>query len=56
MRRGAVMPMQCSYVSNRLKNNFLAEGFGVKRYPVMYNDFVLIGPESDPASVKARTS
>jgi tungstate transport system substrate-binding protein len=31
---------------------FLAEGFGVKRYPVMYNDFVLIGPKSDPAGIK----
>jgi tungstate transport system substrate-binding protein len=31
---------------------FLAEGEGVKRYPVMYNDFVLIGPKSDPARVK----
>jgi tungstate transport system substrate-binding protein len=30
---------------------FLAEGFGVKRYPVMYNDFVLIGPQKDPAGV-----
>ena len=27
---------------------FLAEGDGVKRFPVMYNDFVLIGPKSDP--------
>ena len=31
---------------------FLAEGAGVKRYPVMYNDFVLIGPKSDPAGIK----
>jgi tungstate transport system substrate-binding protein len=31
---------------------FLAEGQGVKRYPVMYNDFVLIGPKSDPARIK----
>jgi tungstate transport system substrate-binding protein len=30
---------------------FLAEGFGVKRYPVMYNDFVLIGPHRDPAGI-----
>jgi tungstate transport system substrate-binding protein len=30
---------------------FLAGGFGVKRYPVMYNDFVLIGPRSDPAGI-----
>jgi tungstate transport system substrate-binding protein len=35
-----------------LEEAFVAEGFGVKRYPVMYNDFVLIGPESDPASIK----
>jgi tungstate transport system substrate-binding protein len=33
------------------EERFLAEGFGVKRYPVMYNDFVLIGPKSDPARV-----
>jgi tungstate transport system substrate-binding protein len=32
---------------------FLAEGQGVKRYPVMYNDFVLIGPKSDPAGVRS---
>jgi len=30
---------------------FLDEGFGVKRYPVMYNDFVLIGPPRDPAGI-----
>ena len=33
------------------EEKFLAEGRGVKRYPVMYNDFVLIGPRSDPAGV-----
>ncbi len=31
---------------------FLAEGHGVKRFPVMYNDFVLVGPKSDPAGIK----
>ena len=31
------------------EEKFVAEGAGVKRYPVMYNDFVLIGPKSDPA-------
>jgi tungstate transport system substrate-binding protein len=31
---------------------FLGEGQGVQRFPVMYNDFVLIGPKSDPAGVK----
>ena len=34
------------------EEKFLAEGQGVKRFPVMYNDFVLIGPKSDPASIK----
>jgi len=34
------------------EENFLAEGQGVKRYPVMYNDFVLIGPANDPAGIK----
>ncbi len=33
------------------EEKFLAEGHGVKRYPVMYNDFILIGPKSDPARV-----
>jgi tungstate transport system substrate-binding protein len=35
-----------------LEEKFLSEGFGVKRYPVMYNDFVLIGPKNDPAGIK----
>lgn len=34
------------------EQKFLTEGFGVKRYPVMYNDFILIGPKSDPAGIK----
>ena len=34
------------------EEKFVAEGFGVKRYPVMYNDFVLIGPKQDPAGVR----
>jgi tungstate transport system substrate-binding protein len=34
-----------------LEEKFISEGFGVKRLPVMYNDFVLIGPKSDPAKV-----
>ncbi len=32
----------------------VAEGFAVRRYPVMYNDFVLIGPAADPAKVKGK--
>lgn len=34
------------------EEKFLAEGFSTKRYPVMYNDFVLIVPKDDPAGVK----
>lgn len=34
------------------EEKFIEEGFGVKRHDVMYNDFVLIGPNSDPAGVK----
>jgi tungstate transport system substrate-binding protein len=34
------------------EEKFLAEGFGMKRYPVMYNDFILIGPKGDPAGIK----
>src|SRR6201993_1745137 len=36
------------------EEKFLTEGFGVKRYPVMYNDFVLIGPQNDPAGVRGK--
>jgi len=38
--------------AKELEEKFVADGFGVKRYPVMYNDFVLIGPPSDPAGIK----
>ena len=34
------------------EEKFVAEGFGVKRFDVMYNDFVLIGPKADPAKIK----
>jgi len=34
------------------EEKFLSDGFGVKRFPVMYNDFVLIGPKGDPAGIK----
>jgi tungstate transport system substrate-binding protein len=33
------------------EEKFVADGFGVERRPVMYNDFVLIGPKSDPAGI-----
>ena len=34
------------------EEKFVAEGFGLRRYPVMYNDFVLIGPKGDPVATK----
>jgi tungstate transport system substrate-binding protein len=33
------------------EEKFVADGFGVKRFDVMYNDFVIVGPKSDPAGV-----
>jgi len=34
------------------EEKFVADGFGVRRHPVMYNDFILLGPNSDPAGIK----
>ena len=34
------------------EEKFVADGFGLKRLAVMYNDFVIIGPKSDPAGVR----
>jgi tungstate transport system substrate-binding protein len=39
-----------------LEDKFVASGFGVNRRDVMYNDFVVIGPTSDPANLKDATS
>ncbi|MBB4427260.1 tungstate transport system substrate-binding protein [Bradyrhizobium sp. CIR48] len=36
------------------EEKFVADGFGVKRFDVMYNDYVLIGPKNDPAGVKGK--
>jgi tungstate transport system substrate-binding protein len=36
------------------EEKFLAEGFGIKRFDVMYNDFVLVGPKGDPAGIKGK--
>jgi tungstate transport system substrate-binding protein len=33
------------------EQKFVADGWGVKRYPVMYNDFIIVGPVSDPAKI-----
>ncbi len=37
--------------AKQLEEKFVAEGYGVRRFEVMYNDFVLVGPKSDPAKV-----
>src|SRR5438552_10470786 len=34
------------------EQKFVTEGFSTRRHPVMYNDFVLVGPASDPAGIK----
>src|SRR5206468_6523999 len=36
------------------EEKFVADGFGVKRFPVMVNDFILVGPKNDPAGAKGR--
>jgi tungstate transport system substrate-binding protein len=39
--------------ARKLEDKFVADGFGVNRKDVMYNDFVILGPAADPAGVKA---
>jgi len=38
------------------EKKFVQAGFGLKRWPVMHNDFVIVGPDSDPAGLKKQTS
>ncbi len=38
------------------EDQFVAEGYGILRCCVMYNDFIVVGPASDPASIKSATS
>jgi tungstate transport system substrate-binding protein len=38
------------------EEKFVKEGFGVQRFDVMYNDFVIVGPANDPAGIKAATT
>ncbi|MGD8960899.1 MAG: substrate-binding domain-containing protein [Desulfobacterales bacterium] len=37
------------------EEKFIQEGYGVKRYAVMHNDFVILGPKNDPAAIKGLT-
>lgn len=41
--------------SPETEKKFIADGFGINRREVMYNDFIIIGPESDPAGIKGKT-
>jgi tungstate transport system substrate-binding protein len=36
------------------EEKFVAEGYAAQRYPVMYNDFIVVGPKSDPAGTKGK--
>ena len=36
------------------EEKFVADGFGLRRMPVMYNDFVIVGPQSDPAGARGK--
>jgi tungstate transport system substrate-binding protein len=42
--------------SRAAEESFVAEGYGTYRREIMYNDFVLIGPDADPAGIAAATS
>jgi tungstate transport system substrate-binding protein len=43
------------FVHDRVaEQKFVADGYGLKRQPVMYNDFVIVGPAADPAGVKGK--
>ncbi len=39
-----------------LEEKFIADGYGTERIPLMYNDFVIVGPASDPAAIKGEKS
>ncbi len=39
-----------------LEEKFVADGFGTERIPVMYNDYVIVGPAADPAGIKGMKS
>jgi tungstate transport system substrate-binding protein len=41
--------------AKKAEEGFMAQGYGVKRFDVMYNDFVIVGPPSDPAGISGMT-
>ncbi len=52
-RRGDADVLFVHHKPSELK--FVADGFGVKRFDVMYNDFVIVGPSDDPAGIRGMT-
>ena len=42
--------------ARKLEDKFIADGYGLERYDIMYNDFVILGPVSDPAKIKGMKS
>ena len=42
--------------AKKAEEKFVADGFGINRVDLMYNDFIIVGPESDPASISGMTS
>ena len=50
-RRGAAMPMSCSCTTSPRRKNSSPKAAASKRFDVMYNDFVIVGPKSDPAKI-----
>ena len=42
--------------SRKAEDAFIADGYGVERFPVMFNDFILVGPHSDPAGIASAAS
>ena len=38
------------------EKQYVADGYGINRQPIMYNDFVVIGPKSDPANIRGKTT
>ncbi len=42
--------------ARKLEDAFVAEGYGIDRRDVMYNDFVILGPKDDPAKIKGMKS
>ncbi|MCT8976733.1 substrate-binding domain-containing protein [Clostridium sp. CX1] len=57
MKLGEKGDADCLLVHAKAKEEqFIKDGFGVKRYDVMYNDFIIVGPKDDPAKIKDNAS